>query len=258
MRSVEVIQQLLISSCLLKWIELLPVQVLHQRVTEQIIIGGVPDDGRDDVDTGHLARAPPALAHDQLVSAALGLAHDNRLEQADGLDRGCQFGERVLIEHLPRLARVGHDPPDGQLFEICTRQAFGQVIVAVARSGRRPVLTCRGHRRRRTRWYQGTEPLPESTLWLRHPDSPHLPASATHSPRLRPVNPAEGSTRSVPMMPAVAGRADRNAGWTDPHGGFAPSEQNPPAPPSPLQALAQAQTHNVHSTDGPRSKPEPP
>ena len=55
MRGREVVQQLLVGGRLLQRVELLAVQVLDQRIAQQVVVGGLPDDGRDDVDAGQLA-----------------------------------------------------------------------------------------------------------------------------------------------------------------------------------------------------------
>jgi hypothetical protein len=85
--STEVVKQLLIGSGLLQRVKLLAVQVLDERVTQQISVGSVPDNGRDLYQTGALGCPPPALTHDQLVVAAAYGAYHYRLQQPDLADR---------------------------------------------------------------------------------------------------------------------------------------------------------------------------
>src|SRR5271154_697737 len=87
MGGTEVIEQLLIGRCLFEWIELLAMQVLDERVAEQLGVGSVPDNSRDLHQTGALRRPPAALAHDQLVLAAADRAYDYGLEEPYFTDR---------------------------------------------------------------------------------------------------------------------------------------------------------------------------
>ena len=115
MSGAEVVQQLLVGRRLFQRVELLAVQVLDQRVAEQVIVLGLLDDGADLGQPGPLRGAPAALAHDQLVPASPDRTDDYRLQQADLLDRLGQLVERVLVEGPPRLARVRGDRGDRDL-----------------------------------------------------------------------------------------------------------------------------------------------
>jgi hypothetical protein len=114
----EIIEQLLVRRGFLQRVELLSVQVLHQGVTEQLVIRCLPDDGRDHIDSGKLAGSPPALAHDELEPAVTCPPHHHRLQQADDLDGRRQFGHRVLVEHLAWLPGVRHDRADRYLVQV--------------------------------------------------------------------------------------------------------------------------------------------
>ena len=94
---------------LLERIELGPVQILQQRVAEQVVVLGLPHDGRNAFQPGLLAGPPPAFTHHQLVAVLAERSDDDRLEQPDLANRLDEFVQRVLVEHHPRLTRVGRD-----------------------------------------------------------------------------------------------------------------------------------------------------
>ena len=129
--------------------------VLQQRVPEQIVVGGLPDDRRDRCQAGLLGGPPAALPHHELVVRAArtrgDLSHHDRLHQAEFTDRMHKLGKRLLVEHLTWLARVGDDvrrvdlpvivpPGDHDLarratdHDICGR--LTQPRTAVGRAGR--------------------------------------------------------------------------------------------------------------------------
>ena len=66
-RGAEVVEQLLIGGRLFERVELLPVQVLQQRVAQHVGVRRLADDRGDVLQAGPLGRAPAALAHDELV-----------------------------------------------------------------------------------------------------------------------------------------------------------------------------------------------
>src|SRR6266516_5546286 len=109
MRCAEVIEQLLVGSRLLKRVELLPLQILDQRIPEQVIVRGTPDDSRDVRQPGSLTGPPAPLAHDDLVVSRHDGTDDDWLQQAHCADRVSQLFERVLVEYLARLAGVRRD-----------------------------------------------------------------------------------------------------------------------------------------------------
>src|SRR5258708_35040113 len=83
MRGTEVVEQLLIRRSLFQRVELLPVQVLHERITEHGIVVSLADDGRDHGKAGSLGRSPAALAHDELILSVPKVTNDDRLKEAD-------------------------------------------------------------------------------------------------------------------------------------------------------------------------------
>src|SRR5260370_13977882 len=106
-RGGEVVQKLLVSGGLRERVQLLSVQVLDQRVPEQVVVRRLPDDGGDMGQASLLAGAPAALAHDELIVPGHDLADDDRLQQADGPDRRRELLERLGGEDLARLTRAG-------------------------------------------------------------------------------------------------------------------------------------------------------
>ena len=104
-RRAELLEQLLVRRRLFQRVEVRPVDVLEQRVAQHRIVAGVADDRRDRFLADRLRRTPAALTHDQLVPAVAEVAYDDRLEEADLLDRGLQLLERFLVEDVPRLLR---------------------------------------------------------------------------------------------------------------------------------------------------------
>ena len=80
LRHVELVEQLLVRGRLLQGIELHSVDVLEQGVAEEVLVLRLTDDRGDRRQLGPLARAPAALAHDELIPAAGHLTDDNRLQ----------------------------------------------------------------------------------------------------------------------------------------------------------------------------------
>src|SRR5450759_4062038 len=66
MGATEVIQELLVGRSFLQRVELTAVQVLQQRVTEQVIVARVLDDGWNDSQSRGLRGSPATFTHDQL------------------------------------------------------------------------------------------------------------------------------------------------------------------------------------------------
>ena len=108
-REREVLDQLLVRGRFLERVQLLALDVLDDGVLEHRGVVGDAHDRRDGLQPDPPRRAPAALARDQLVAAALGRAHENRLQDADLADRVGQRGQRLLVEVLARLLRVRPD-----------------------------------------------------------------------------------------------------------------------------------------------------
>ncbi|GAP59518.1 hypothetical protein AHiyo1_28370 [Arthrobacter sp. Hiyo1] len=63
----EVFQELLVSSCFFQGVQLAPVEVLQQSITEEIVIVGIADNRRDSFEPGSLYSPPSTLTHHQLI-----------------------------------------------------------------------------------------------------------------------------------------------------------------------------------------------
>ena len=109
---VELLEQLLVGGRLFQRVQVGPMDVLQQRVPEQVGVLGAPDDRRDGADAGPLRGPPTALTHHQLVAAARHIADDDRLQQAELADRVGELDQGVLVEHRPRVPRVAPDLVD--------------------------------------------------------------------------------------------------------------------------------------------------
>src|SRR5690606_34816193 len=183
----EVLEELLVRGRLLQRVELLPVQVLHEGVTEQVVVAGVADDRRDGLQPGHLGRPPAALAHDELVlvlTARRRRAGGDRLQETDGADRLGELRQGLLVEVLARLARVDRDGADGQFGEVgagdrlqlpCRR---GSVAGA---AGEPRSARLGGRRRGRGGRDEGAEAPPQATSLLAHWAAPPWAISAAAS-----------------------------------------------------------------------------
>ena len=112
----EVIQQLLICRGLLQRVQLAPMQVLQQGIPQEVLILGLPNDGRYGAQPRGAGRAQPPLTHDQLKACARP-AHDDRLQDTDLPDAGAQLRQFVLIEDRAWLARIRGDGVNVELGE---------------------------------------------------------------------------------------------------------------------------------------------
>ena len=126
MSALEVLQQLLVGRSLLQRIELNTVQVLQQRVTQQIDVVRIPNDRRNRLQPGFFGSAKTPLTHNKLVPKLLSrssrhLTHHNRLQQTHFCNRGCQFRDVLFIEDLTGLTRVRVDQLHRNLSEAGTR-----------------------------------------------------------------------------------------------------------------------------------------
>ena len=131
----EVGQQLLVRRRLFQRVELGPVQVLQQRVAQQVVVLGLPHDGRNHRQAGGLGGPPAPLAHHQLEPAVAQRADDHRLQQADLVDRVDQLGHGVLVEHRARLPRVGRDGLESAARRSRSPRGSGPSVPAVSGAG---------------------------------------------------------------------------------------------------------------------------
>ena len=77
-------------------------------------------------------RAPAALAGDQLVPAGLPRPHDDRLHEPLRANRVGQRARRLVVEALPRLARVRVDRLDGKVRQLRLTRAADEHLQAAA------------------------------------------------------------------------------------------------------------------------------
>src|SRR6185503_18578992 len=89
-------------------VQILALDVLDQRDFERLLVAEFADDGGDFVQPGALRRPPASLAGDNLETVAMG-TDDDRLDDAAGLDRGGELGQRLFLEDPARLAGMGLD-----------------------------------------------------------------------------------------------------------------------------------------------------
>ena len=88
--------------------EVLAVDVLDQRLAQEVRVVGIAQDHGDGRQAGDLGRPQPALPRDQLVPVAR-LADHDRLQDADLPDRGRQGADLLLVPVGAGLLRVRGD-----------------------------------------------------------------------------------------------------------------------------------------------------
>ena len=122
----ELGDQALIALGLLQRREIPALHVLDQRHLEHFAVGERALQHRHLVQAGELCRAPAPLAGDDFVAVGLGRmpAHQDRLEDAVGADRGGEGFELVLVEPAPRLQRARLQLLDRQLARRARRRGL--------------------------------------------------------------------------------------------------------------------------------------
>lgn len=118
-------------------------QVLQERVTQQVLVGGVADDSRDRLEPGLTSRAGTALAHDEFIGAIPHVTYDDGLQHPELANAVHQLGEVVLVEDRPRLPRVRNDhvridvdqPRAGHLDEVWCRLVGDDRLIGRGRGG---------------------------------------------------------------------------------------------------------------------------
>ena len=96
-------------------VEVVPLDVLHDRELETVPGLDVGDHGGDGLESRGATGAPAALAHDQLVAAIRGPTHDDRLQDAMSGDRLRELRQVIAVEHPAGLIGVRDDGVDRDL-----------------------------------------------------------------------------------------------------------------------------------------------
>jgi hypothetical protein len=121
-------------ACGLDRVQVLALQVLHQRRLERALRGELAHEDRDVLQPGPLRGSPAPLARDDLEAAGGALADQDRLEHSVLADRLRQLLQLGVVEACARLGAVREDLLDRR-------------VERVARHRRRS--RCRGLRHRR-------------------------------------------------------------------------------------------------------------
>lgn len=118
MRATEVVEKLLVGRRLLQRVQLGAVEILEERIAEEVGVRSFSDDRRNGGETGKLRCAPASLTHDDLVGAA-DRSDDDRLQHADLTDRGGKLRQVFFVEDRAGLARVRNDEAERHLLVPC-------------------------------------------------------------------------------------------------------------------------------------------
>src|SRR5581483_5722394 len=110
----ELLQQLSERLGELDRVQVLPVDVLDQRLAEGVRVVALAYDRGDGRESRQAGRAQAPLPRDELVSA-LRAPHDDRLQDPDLANRHRQRLQRLVLEARPWLTRVGRDAVQGDL-----------------------------------------------------------------------------------------------------------------------------------------------
>ncbi len=108
MGHVEAVEVVLEALGLLDRVEVAALDVLDQGGLDDLLVVEVDDADRHRGQPRRLGGPQPPLAGDELEALAL-LPHDQRLEDAVGLDALAQRRQLVVVEGLARLERVAVD-----------------------------------------------------------------------------------------------------------------------------------------------------
>ena len=104
----EVFDQLLVRGGFFQGVQVLAMEVLHQRLFQQCLIVSGADHHRNRPQTRPLGGAEAPFARDQLVPV-VERPHQNRLQHPQLLDRIRQPLEGLFVERTPGLVRVRSD-----------------------------------------------------------------------------------------------------------------------------------------------------
>ena len=134
LRVAELVDQPTIADGLLDRVQVGALDILDDRDFERFALVQFAHDRRDIVEAQALRRTPAPFARDDFVTAVGDRADQDRLQHAARRDRFAQFLQRCLVEHAPRLARVGRDLRDRNIL----RTGGGSCDLDVVEQRRQP------------------------------------------------------------------------------------------------------------------------
>jgi len=94
------------------------VQILQERVPQQVLVVGNAHDRGDLLNARDLVRSPPAFPDDQLVVIVSELAYNDGLQQSDLADRFGKFAQFIVVKDASWLFRVRADAGNRDLREV--------------------------------------------------------------------------------------------------------------------------------------------
>jgi hypothetical protein len=110
MSEVELFDQLLISTGLVKRVEIFAMQVLYQRLFETHSVVGLMDKSRYALQPGSTSSPATTLPSNQLIVVWPDLTHQHGLKDADRPDRVDERRQPLFTKLVPRLVRIRADP----------------------------------------------------------------------------------------------------------------------------------------------------
>ncbi len=140
----QIVDQRLEGGRLLDGVQLLALEVLDEGQLQQPVVRDLLHDRRDLEQPRDLGRPPAALPRDQLVLPPLDRPDDHRLEHPVLLHRRRQLLQALLLEPLPRLLPVGHDPVQVQLGQprLRGRRRLGRLRRRLGYQTSQPLAQC--------------------------------------------------------------------------------------------------------------------
>jgi hypothetical protein len=124
LRAAEVVEHLLVRRRLFERVQVFPVDILKERIPQQVVVLGCANDGRDAFQPCCSGGTDTPLPHDDLVALPVGTHHD-RLKHANRFDAVGQLLQRLFAEGAAGLAWVGVDAIEWKLLEQGSRCIVG-------------------------------------------------------------------------------------------------------------------------------------
>ena len=127
-REPELVLERLIAARLLDRVQILALEILHERVPERLGVVHLADDRRDRRPSRELRRAEPPLAEDELVAVSRA-PDDDRLQDAVQPDRLGELPQVLVVEMRARLMGIRIDPFDVEILHAFRlRDALAQIL----------------------------------------------------------------------------------------------------------------------------------